>query len=100
MSELAIYLITYSNGRSPDTERSLEAAKHTARRVSPAQYLSRGPDGDWYGYASRADLYADARGDAPHLIQALVRPIRNPQGFASDEDEPRGWREAVRQAIE
>jgi hypothetical protein len=97
---MPLYLITYSNGRNPDTANSLRAAKALARQVSPTQYLTRGPDGDWYGYYSRRDLAADSHGDAPHLIQAIVRPISNPQQFLADVDQPSGWLETVRQAVQ
>ena len=97
---MKIYLITYSNGRSPDTERSLVAAKRTARRVSCARHFSAAPDGDWVGYASREDLFDDRAGAAPHMVQAVVRPVRDAVAYLAGTDLPRAWLEAVRQAVD
>lgn len=97
---MKVYLNTYSNGAAPATSRSLVASKKTAKRNSTATIFSECPDGDFAGYADRSDLYADRHGDAPYLIEVIIRRISDPSTFLANDDQPYSWREAVRREIE
>ena len=95
-----IYVVTSSNGTPPMATSSLEAAKAKARGRLPVACFTGTPiNGEWYGYASRSDLYADKDGAAPHLITAVVHRIRDPQRAIDNEEFPRETLAAIREAI-
>jgi hypothetical protein len=96
---MTIYLVTLSNGARPEAFRSFAAAVHHARLVSPARYGVKAPDGDFYMYPSRSELYRDREGAAPHLVMAIVRKVRNPTAFLEDLDNPTTWRRAVEEVL-
>ena len=88
-----VYLVTLSNGVTPQAFRSFRAAREFAIQVSPARVGTKCPHGDTVMYATRADLYADRNGERSHIIQAIIRTISRPDVFLRDENWPRHLRD-------
>ena len=93
------YLVTFSNGSEPIATTSKHEALRLARLSSPGRIATEFHDGNVGLYRDRSDLHRDRSGAAPHLIQAVVRPIRHVEAFLADYDTPALWRDAVAQTF-
>lgn len=92
----AIYLLTFTGGRNPETATSLRAAK---AQGAAAVYVADG-DGDLAGYQSRAHMAKDRDGDRPDLVSVVIRRVDRPEIFVRDPNQPGAWVYAVRCALE